>query len=152
MIAPPEAFEELTGGKVSPRERLVRVSSGKNKYVTYLDIADKPGGNKQPVDLGVGYASKALSKSIDGVVLEPPRQCYGIFPSPIPPATAKFHLRLPTDVATGLNAQPAWRPDFLDGDDRDDFRDYKGARSFNGKGVLIAMPDTGWVPSPLFHR
>ena len=50
VIAPPEAYEEITGGKVTAKERLAHVQGGQRTYVTHLDIE----GPRQPSTLGVG--------------------------------------------------------------------------------------------------
>jgi hypothetical protein len=95
--------------------------------VTHLDIV----GNKQPATLGVG-AVKSKTLKIDGIVLEGPRVYHAVFPSPIPPNSPKFHLRVPGDVEVALNAVAAHQ---------------QGQR---GGGVLVAMPDSGWFRHPFF--
>jgi subtilisin family serine protease len=123
----PGQFEELTGGEVKPMERLMQTSRAKREYVTCLDIV----GSKQPQAMGVGLAKSKTSK-IDGVILEKPKQYHSVFPSPLPPAASKYHLRLPGDVALALGAQAARQ---------------KGHR---GDGVHIVMPDSGWYRHPYF--
>jgi Subtilase family len=127
VLAEASQYEELTGGKVLPKERLMQTSPGFNEYISCLDIV----GTNQPQDMGVGYVKDASLK-IDGVVLESPKQFHAVFPSPIPPSSPKFHLRLPGDVATALGVQAAWR------------------KGFHGEGVMIAMPDSGWYRHPYF--
>jgi subtilisin family serine protease len=120
-------FEDLTGGTVQPVERLMLTQRGVREYVTFLDII----GDKQPKTVGVGRVKSKVLK-VDGVVLEAPKQFHAVFPSPIPPNSPKFHLRLPNDVATALGALPAHQ---------------KGIR---GDGVDIVMPDSGWYRHPYF--
>jgi len=131
VAGPPEAFEDLTGGTIVARERLVRTRIGRASYVTHLDIV----GDGQPDDLGVGVAASEAS-AIEAVVLERPRAPLGIFPAPIPPSVARFHLRVLDDVATLLGAQAAHQ----NGD--------------VGEGVGVAMVDSGHYRHPYFaaHR
>jgi len=123
----PEAFEELTGGKVVPKERLIRAEGGCQRYVTYLDVV----GVRQPEALGAARAT-SVSARIDGVFLEQPRIPFTVFPSPIAPVSSRYHLRVPDDVAIVLGAKAVHR---------------EGIR---GDGVEIAMPDTGWYRHPFF--
>jgi subtilisin family serine protease len=121
----PRAYERLTGGKLVPVERLVHTRVGRLEYVTHLDIQ----GSDQPDDLGVG---RAQFDAIEGVVLDRPRAPSGIRPTPIAPNVARFHLRVPDDVATLLGASRAHR----DG--------------HRGGGVTVAMVDSGWYRHPYF--
>lgn len=127
VSAPPEAYEDLTGGKVVAKERLMYAEENCIRYVTHLDIV----GDEQPDALGVAK-TKSDSTAIDGVVLERPRMLNAMFPSPVPPATPKFHLRVPDDVATLLNAKPAHQA------------------GHRGQDVLVAMPDSGQFRHPFF--
>ena len=109
----------------------MRTRAGRVEYVTHLDII----GKRQPEALGVGLAgSKAAG--IEGVVLERPRAPQAVFPSPLPPTVARFHLRVPDDVATILGAAEAHR------------------RGKVGDGVTVAMVDSGHYRHPFFaaHR
>jgi subtilisin family serine protease len=127
VSAPPEAYEELTGGTVVAKERLMYAEENCVRYVTHLDIV----GDEQPASLGVAKTSSD-SIPIDGVVLERPRMFNAVFPSPVPPSTPKFHLRVPDDVATLLNAKPAHQA------------------GHRGANVLVAMPDSGQFRHPFF--
>lgn len=127
VVGPPGAFEELTGGEVVTRERLMHAEMGHERYVTHLDIV----GADQPATLGVGVAGPGAT-AVEGVVLERPRLPHGIFPSPVPPPVTKFHLRVPDDVALVVGALPAHRQ----GD--------------QGAGVTVAMVDSGQYAHPFF--
>jgi subtilisin family serine protease len=127
VYAGPDAFEELTGGTIRPKEKLMYTTNGVREYITYLDIV----GDKQPNTLSVG-AVKSKTLKVDGVVLETPRQFHAVFPSPIPLNSPKYHLQLPNDVATALSALPAHQ---------------QGVR---GDGINIVMPDSGWYRHPYF--
>jgi subtilase family protein len=125
VAGPPEAFAELTGGRLEARERLMYTRAGRIEYVTHLDIV----GDDQPDALGVG---RAAVDGIEGVVLERPRAPQAIFPAPLPPPVARFHLRVPDDVATILGAAQAHR------------------RGQVGAGATVAMVDSGWYRHPFF--
>jgi subtilisin family serine protease len=125
VAGPPAAFEELTGGTLIAVERLMHTRVGREEYVTHLDIV----GDGQPEALGVGTAGSA---AVEGVVLERPRPPMAIFPAPIPPSVARFHLRVPDDVATILGAWEAHQ------------------RGQRGAGVTVAMVDSGWFRHPFF--
>lgn len=127
VSAPGGGFEEITGGKLQATERLTVVDPSYSVYVTHIDIL----GERQPMTLGVG---RAVSESlrVDGVVIERPRVYQQVFPSPIPPNSPKFHLRLPDDVALALNAAAAHQ------------------RGERGAGVTVAMPDSGQYRHPFF--
>src|SRR5262249_10913275 len=84
------------------RERLMRAEGGRVRYVTHLDIV----GDRQPKTLGVARVKSKAAK-IDGVVLERPRVMMAVFPSPIPPNSPRFHLRVPEDVVALLVAAGA---------------------------------------------
>jgi subtilisin family serine protease len=127
VVAPGGAYEEITGGKLAPLERLMYSDFNCSEYVTHLDIV----GDKQPASLGVGSV-KSKKLKIDGIVLEKPRIYHAVFPSPIPPNSPKFHLRVPGDLQVALNAVMAHQ---------------SGQR---GKNVLVAMPDSGWFRHPFF--
>ena len=127
VVGPPGAYEELTGGEVVTRERLMHAEMGHERYVTHVDIV----GDDQPVALGVGV-TRSEATAVEAVVLERPRLPYGVFPSPVPPPVTKFHLRVPDDVALVLGALPAHRQGDL------------------GAGVTVAMVDTGQYAHPFF--
>ncbi|ESX18034.1 MULTISPECIES: S8 family serine peptidase [unclassified Mesorhizobium] len=127
VAAPGGAYESITGAKLHAKERFVYSAGGYSQYVTHLDIV----GDKQPMALGVGMV-KSKSLKIDGIVLEKPRIYHAVFPSPIPPNSPKYHLRVPSDVALTLNAIAAHN------------------KGFKGKDVLVAMPDSGWYRHPFF--
>lgn len=127
LAGAPGAWEEMTGGKIVPRERLMHVARDKQRYVTHLDII----GDKQPTAMGRGRVRSA-STHIEGVVLERPRVPHAVHPSPLPPAVSTWHLRVPDDVAVVLGAKSLHQA---------------GQR---GDGVSVAMVDTGQYAHPFF--
>jgi hypothetical protein len=127
VVGSPAAFEDLTGGTVEAKERLMRAEGGRVRYVTHLDVV----GDRQPETLGVAYAESEAAR-IDGVLLERPRIAMGMFPSPTPANSPKFHLGVPADVSALLSAPEAHR------------------QGFSGEDVLVAMPDSGFFRHPYF--
>ncbi|MFQ5741059.1 MAG: peptidase S8, partial [Acidobacteriota bacterium] len=127
VAGPAEAYEELSGGKLVTRERLLHAEAGRRRYVTHIDIV----GSKQPETLCLGRA-KSKTTRIEGFFLERPLMLHGIFPSPIPPLSDRFYLRVPDDIAVGLGATRAHRQGQV------------------GEGVTVAMVDSGQYPHPYF--
>lgn len=127
VLGEAKQFEELTGGTVRTVENLVHTGGNVHEYITHLDIT----GKKQPKTLGVGLPKSKSLKS-DGIVLEKPRQFQAVLPSPIPLPSPKYHLNPPNDLALLLGALKAHQ---------------EGTR---GRGVTIAMPDSGWYRHPYF--
>jgi hypothetical protein len=143
VTGPPEAYEELTGGKVVTKEFLLYAEAATRRYVTHVDIV----GNNQPYDLGCGRPRS--DAGIEAVILERPRApqsvaawpsvnvsstplAGGIWPTPIPPNVPGFHLRVPQDVSLGLGASAAHRS------------------GFRGQDVAVTMVDTGFYLHPFF--
>jgi len=125
----PLAFERLTGARMRRYERLMRAEAGRRRWVTHLDLE----GRGQPPTFGVGLAaSKRIP--IEAVILEQPRVALAGAPSPLPPPVARYHLRVPDDVAVRLGATRAHR----DG--------------HTGRGVTVAMVDSGHYAHPFFAR
>src|SRR5712692_2358133 len=58
IAGPVGAYEELSGGTVVRRERLMHAESGHQRYVTHLDIT----GTDQPSVLGLGTAKSTYAK------------------------------------------------------------------------------------------
>jgi len=127
VSGPAGSYEELSGGKVETRERLMQAEAGRVRYVTHVDLV----GPKQPRVLGVGMARSRTAK-IDGILIERPRVFHGVFPSPLPPNPGRFHLRVPDDIAVALGAVGVHR------------------EGHSGEGVLVAMPDSGQYRHPFF--
>jgi len=131
VAAPPPAYEEISRGKMVTRELLTRIAPGIHRYVTRVDLV----GNNQPQALGIGSAAGRAAK-IDGIVLEKPRYTHGSLPmadpSPIPPNSPKFHLSVPSGVATALNASPLHQ------------------QGIRGDNVFVVMVDTGHYKHPFF--
>jgi subtilisin family serine protease len=132
VSGPPSAYEELSGGSIKMGEVLTRVIGSAYRYVSRPDLV----GAHQPKTFGLGLPkSKALK--VDGIVLEKPRYPHaGLLlsgdPSPFPPTVPKYHLTLPSGVASALNAASVNR------------------NGNSGGGVRVAMVDTGFYRHPFF--
>ncbi|MDQ1043310.1 S8 family serine peptidase [Streptomyces sp. V4I2] len=123
----PAAYEQLTSGRIASYEVRQRVAMNRVRSVTHLDIV----GDRQPAALGVGAAPG--EDAIEAVALERPRTPMRVLPAAAdPPTVTAFHLTLPHDVARLLNARPA-----------------HGAGEV-GRGVQVAMVDTGQAPHAYF--
>lgn len=121
----PAAYEQLTAGRVVSYEVRQRVEMSRERSVTHLDII----GDRQPGALGIGATPG--EDAIEAVVLEEPR--VPMHPATAaPPLVADFHLTLPDDVARLLNATPAHEQGHM------------------GRGVTVAMVDTGQAPHAYF--
>ena len=121
----PEAFEELTGGRVRTREKRLSRARRRSRYVTHLDIH----GRNQPREIGVGRA-RSPRLGIDGVILDRSRLLHAV--SDVPPQVSGFYLDVPDDVASKLRAGGAHH------------------QGFSGQGIRVAMPDTGMFPHPYY--
>src|SRR5260221_3834132 len=78
VSASPAAYEEITGGRIVAKERLMRAEGGRMRYVTHLDIE----GKGQPKELGVAIP-KSPSLKVDGILLEQTKMLMSVVPSPI---------------------------------------------------------------------
>jgi hypothetical protein len=127
IAGPSGAYEELTGGKLVTVEVLRRAEFGIDRLITHIDIV----GN-QPAPIGQGRIESS-NTGLESLFLERPAITNrSLFPTPIPPAVSKYHMRVPDDVAVGLNAVPAHRA------------------GYTGRDVKVAMVDTGQYAHPFF--
>jgi subtilisin family serine protease len=101
--------------------------AGRIKSVTHIGFPGAGGAVTAKIPTG-----SKLGKLFDAVVIERPRAAQGFFPTPVPPSVDRFHLRVPDDVAMILGADEAHR------------------RGRRGRGVTVAMVDTGFTPHPFF--
>lgn len=120
IAGPPDAFERAFRTKIVEKE--LKLPSGDT--TTYLDSPDT-----QMLGL-VSTTGTPLGDVIEGVALEVPRSYFQA--SAVPPAVAYPHLNVPEDVATGCNAK------LLHG------------FGVDGRGVRVAMVDSGWFRHPYF--
>lgn len=116
-------FEKAFDTELAMIERPV-IRQGEETSGTHIDSMNSA------VDGLVPVAGTRFEEVLEGVAIEEPR--YLDSPNPFPPPVDYFHLGVPGDVALGLNAEKA----------------HRGA--ITGRGVQVAMLDSGMAPHPFF--
>jgi subtilisin family serine protease len=117
----PETYERAFGRKLMTKE----VTMFEGVTTTCLDSPGVPIPGLLPT------AGTPFADVLEGVALEVPR--YFLSPSQAPPPKAYWHLRVPDGVAQGCNAAAAH------------------GYGITGKGVTVAMVDSGWYVHPYFQ-
>jgi subtilisin family serine protease len=117
-------YERAFNTQIVAEERPTIKELGVETTATYLECPD--------TDLPGLISAKgtAFDDLLEGVALEEPR--YFMAASMFAPLKSYWHLRIPGDVSLGLNADRAHRG------------------GITGKGVRVAMCDTGWFKHPYF--
>jgi subtilisin family serine protease len=105
-------------------ERPTIKTFGRKETATYIDCPDTK------TDGLINPQGTIFEDTVEGVALEVPR--YPFAASMFAPLKSYWHLRVPADVSLGCNADRAHRS------------------GITGKGVKIAMCDTGWFKHPYF--
>jgi subtilisin family serine protease len=121
------AYEQAFGAELFAEERPVIKPGGVHDTGTFIDAvgAEIP-GLIAPNGAGLGDV-------IEGVAIEEPRYCMAA--SMFAPHKAYWHLDVPAGVSLGCNADKAHRS------------------GITGKGIRVAMVDSGWFKHPFFvHR
>ena len=119
----PDAIERAFKSKIVEKE--VKVPN-LSDTVTFLDVADRT--SRVPGLLST--LETPFVDSIEGVALEVPRVLFAANPSP--PTVDYWHLDVPDDVAIHCNARVLHQ------------------YGVTGKGVKVAMVDSGWYRHPFF--
>jgi subtilisin family serine protease len=117
-------YERAFNTKIYAEERPVIKELGRETTATFIDSpsADLPGL--------ISTAGTTLEDVIEGVAIEEPR--YFMAASAFAPLKKYWHLRIPGDVSLACNADRAHRS------------------GITGKGVKVAMVDSGWFKHPYF--
>lgn len=121
----PAQFERAFNTKLVAEERpTIKTASGGEETATFLDSPDTelPGL--------IATSNTDFADLLEGVALEEPR--YYMAPSMFAPLKAYWHLRMPGDVSLAANADRAHRG------------------GVTGRGVKVAMVDSGWYKHPYF--
>ncbi len=121
-----KTFEAAFNTKLMAEERVAIKELGKEEEATFIDCpsTDIPGL--------ISVSGSTFSDVLEGVAIEEPR--YFMAPSPYAPLKEYWHLRVPGDVSLGCNADRAHRG------------------GITGKGIRVAMVDSGWYKHPFFVK
>lgn len=120
FAGPPDAFEKTFRTKIVEKE----MPRPNGPTITHLDSPDTD-------MLGhITTVGTAVEDVIEGVAIEVPR--IYLSASATPPAVDYWHLNVPDDVAAGCNASLLHR------------------LGITGRGVKVAMVDSGWFRHPYF--
>lgn len=124
IAAPAETYRQAFNTDLYAEERPVIKEFGQETTAAIIDTRDTPLSGL------ISTAGTPFADLIEGVALEEPR--YFMAPLMYPPLKAYWHLRVPADVSLATNADRAHRG------------------GITGRGVRIAMVDSGWYKHPHF--
>jgi subtilisin family serine protease len=120
----PATFRRAFGTDIVVEDRPVIKEGAKKDVAQFLDCPDTSLSGLVPTQ------GTKFEDSIEGVALEEPR--YYMAASMFAPHKSYWHLRLPGDVSLACNADKAHRA------------------GITGKGIRVAMCDSGWFKHPYF--
>lgn len=123
--APVEVYERAFGTRLHVEDMPVIKEQAKKDVAQFIR---PPEGNIPGL---INVNNTTFRDVLEGVSINEPVY---FMESPLPPAKPYWHLNVPADVSLGLNADPVHR------------------RGITGKGVKVAMVDTGWYRHPYFTR
>ena len=117
-------YERAFGTQIVVEDRPVIKGMGKKDVAQFLETPETstPGL--------IETTGTQFENSIEGIALEEPR--YYFATSMYPPLKSYWHLQVPAGVSLGCNADKAHRT------------------GITGKGVKVAMVDSGWFKHPFF--
>lgn len=119
-------YERAFDTKLTAEERPVIKPGAKHDMGTFIDCVETGDSGLIPT-----YGS-LFGDLIEGVAIEEPM--YPMGPSVFPPHKAYWHLTVPSGVSLGCDADRAHRS------------------GVTGKGVKVAMVDSGWFRHPFFGK
>jgi subtilisin family serine protease len=119
-----QTYEQAFNTTIVAEERMAIKPGAEVTTATFLDSPDTatPGL--------IATAGTSFEDVLEGVAIEEPR--YFMAPSMFAPLKAYWHLRMPGDVSLGCNADRA----------------HRGGTT--GRGIRVAMCDSGWFRHPYF--
>ncbi len=120
----PAKFRRAFGTDIVVEDRPVIKEGAKKDVAQFLDCPDTSLSGLIPTQ------GTKFEDSIEGVALEEPR--YYMAASMFAPQKSYWHLRMPGDVSLACNADKAHRA------------------GITGKGIKVAMCDSGWFKHPYF--
>jgi serine protease AprX len=129
IAAAPEVYERSLHTHLEAIERPVIKELGKTDTATFINAVDqKPFGE-------IDVSQTEWQGLLDGIAINEPIFYFqhGL-PSATPPTTSDKYLSVPEGVAQGLNAVLAHQ------------------QGITGKGVKVAMVDSGWYAHPFFTQ
>jgi len=118
-------YRRAFGTNIVVEDRPVIKAGGKKDVGQFLDSPDTEMSGL------IQTRGTKFEDTVEGVALEEPRY-YMAGPSMFAPLKSYWHLRLPGDVSLGCNADKAHRA------------------GITGKGIKVAMCDSGWFKHPFF--
>jgi subtilisin family serine protease len=120
-----EVYEKAFNTKIVAEERPAIKSFGEETTAGFLDSPDTslPGL--------ISTKGTDFEDTLEGIAIEEPRYFMGT--SMFAPLKSYWHLRVPGDISLGTNADKAHRS------------------GITGKGVKVAMCDSGWYKHPYFE-
>lgn len=119
-----EAYRRAFDTNIVAEERPVIKSMNRHTTATFIDSTDTA------MSGFIDTSNGAFANSIEGIAIEEPR--FPMAASMFAPLKSYWHLRVPGDVSLGCNADRAHRT------------------LITGKGIKVAMCDTGWFKHPYF--
>ncbi|MCC6617270.1 MAG: S8 family serine peptidase [Anaerolineae bacterium] len=122
----PETYREAFNTEIYAEERPVIKELGEETTAAFLDSPDTD------VPGLISTRGTAFQNLLEGVAIEEPR--YFMAALPFPPKKAYWHLEVPADVSLAANADLAHRS------------------GTTGRGVKVAMVDSGWFKHPYFVK
>jgi hypothetical protein len=126
IAGPRELYESAFGTTLVAEERPTRKSGQVEDTATYFDTTDTD------VSGLCSTGGSRFEEVLEGVAIEEP--AYPAAPNAFPPAVDYFKLDVPADISLATNADKAHRA------------------GVTGRGVVVAMVDTGWQTHPSFTR
>ncbi|MFP4113981.1 MAG: S8 family serine peptidase [Spirochaetota bacterium] len=117
-------YEKAFGRKLVTEEREVIKPQGVVSTATFIECPDTPVAGL------IETGGTDFADVVEGVAIEEPR--YYMQPSAHPPTVDYWHLTVPAGVSLGCNADRAHRG------------------RVTGRGIRIAMVDSGWYRHPFF--
>lgn len=117
-------YERAFNTKLVAEERSVIKPGGVQDTGTFIDCPDTEMSGL------IATAGSTMGDLIEGVAIEEPM--YAMGPSMFAPHKAYWHLDVPAGISLGCNADKAHRS------------------GITGKGIKVAMVDSGWYKHPFF--
>ncbi len=124
IAGPPSAYERAFGTRLVTEEREVIKGGRRRDTATFIDTDDTAMSGL------VDTSRSDLADVLEGVAIE--RPVYPFAANAFAPPKSYWHLSVPGDVSLGVNADRAHRG------------------RVTGRGVRLAMVDSGWFEHPYF--